>query len=50
MQRIAHDLSGGLIVTLTGPDEDHNPATAACLEELWQGRDDIPPAATSLEL
>ncbi|MDA0230517.1 MAG: 4-hydroxyphenylacetate 3-hydroxylase [Proteobacteria bacterium] len=43
MQRIAHDLSGGLIVALPGPDEDHNPATAAHLEELWQGRDDIPP-------
>ncbi len=42
MQRIAHDLSGGLIVALPGPDEDHNPATAAHLEELWQGRDDIP--------
>ena len=44
MQRIPHDLSGGLIVALPGPDEDHNPATAAHLEELWQGRDDIPPA------
>ncbi|MDP6643198.1 MAG: 4-hydroxyphenylacetate 3-hydroxylase N-terminal domain-containing protein [Rhodospirillales bacterium] len=44
MQRIAHDLSGGLIVALPGPEEDHNPATAARLEELWQGRDDIPPA------
>ena len=43
MQRIAHDLSGGLIVALPGPDEDHNPQTAARLEELWQGRDDIPP-------
>ena len=44
MQRIAHDVSGGLIVALPGPDEDHNPATAAHLEELWQGRDDISPA------
>ncbi|MBT3627322.1 MAG: 4-hydroxyphenylacetate 3-hydroxylase [Rhodospirillaceae bacterium] len=42
MQRIAHDLSGGLIVALPGPAEDHNPATAAKLEELWQGRDEIP--------
>jgi 4-hydroxybutyryl-CoA dehydratase/vinylacetyl-CoA-Delta-isomerase len=42
MQRIAHDLSGGLLVALPGPAEDHNPATAARLEELWQGRDDIP--------
>ena len=44
MQRIAHDVSGGLIVALPGPDEDHNPATAAHLEELWKGRDDISPA------
>ena len=29
MHRIAHDVSGGLIVTLPGPDEDHNPETAA---------------------
>ena len=43
MQRIAHDLSGGLIVALPGPAEDHNPTTAAKLNELWQGRDDIPP-------
>jgi 4-hydroxybutyryl-CoA dehydratase/vinylacetyl-CoA-Delta-isomerase len=42
MQRIAHDLSGGLIVALPGPEEDHNPVTAARLEELWQGNDDIP--------
>ena len=27
MQRIAHYVSGGLIVTLPGPDEDHNPET-----------------------
>ena len=25
MHRIAHYVSGGLIVTLPGPDEDHNP-------------------------
>ena len=29
MHRLAHYVSGGLIVTLPGPDEDHNPATAA---------------------
>ena len=29
MHRIAHYVSGGLIVTLPGPDEDHNPETAA---------------------
>ena len=28
MHRIAHYVSGGLIVTLPGPDEDHNPETA----------------------
>ena len=33
MHRIAHYVSGGLIVTLPGPDEDHNPATAASLAE-----------------
>ena len=27
MHRIAHYVSGGLIVTLPGPDEDHNPET-----------------------
>src|SRR4029079_8169545 len=31
MHRIAHYVSGGLIVTLPGPDEDHNPETAAQL-------------------
>ncbi len=31
MHRIAHYVSGGLIVTLPGPDEDHNPETAARL-------------------
>ena len=25
MQRLAHEVSGGLIVTLPGPDEDHRP-------------------------
>ena len=31
MHRLAHEVSGGLIVTLPGPDEDHNPATAGRL-------------------
>ena len=31
MHRLAHEVSGGLIVALPGPDEDHNPATAATL-------------------
>ncbi|MDQ5910912.1 MAG: 4-hydroxybutyryl-CoA dehydratase / vinylacetyl-CoA-Delta-isomerase [Pseudomonadota bacterium] len=42
MQRLAHTVSGGLIVTLPGPDEDHNPATAGRLSELLAGRSDIP--------
>ncbi len=42
MQRIAHHVSGGLIVTLPGPEEDHNPATAGRLSELLAGRSDIP--------
>jgi 4-hydroxybutyryl-CoA dehydratase/vinylacetyl-CoA-Delta-isomerase len=42
MHRLAHHVSGGLIVTLPGPDEDHNPATAPRLSELLRGRADIP--------
>lgn len=42
MHRIAHHLSGGLIVALPGPDEDHNPATAGRLSDLLGGRSDIP--------
>ncbi len=42
MQRLAHTVSGGLIVALPGPDEDHNPATAASLAALLGGRADIP--------
>lgn len=42
MHRIAHTVSGGLIVALPGPDEDHNPATAARLSDVLQGRADIP--------
>jgi 4-hydroxybutyryl-CoA dehydratase/vinylacetyl-CoA-Delta-isomerase len=42
MHRIAHQVSGGLIVTLPGPEEDHNPATAGRLSELLAGRSDIP--------
>jgi 4-hydroxybutyryl-CoA dehydratase/vinylacetyl-CoA-Delta-isomerase len=34
MHRIAHYVSGGLIVTLPGPDEDHNPETGAKLSEV----------------
>ncbi len=42
MQRIAHEVSGGLIVALPGPDEDHNPATAGAIAETLRGRPDIP--------
>ena len=41
MQRLAHHVSGGLIVTLPGPDEDHNPATAGRLSDLLAARSDI---------
>ncbi len=42
MHRIAHEVSGGLIVALPGPDEDHNPATAGSLADVLRGRDDVP--------
>lgn len=42
MHRIAHYVSGGLIVTLPGPDEDHNPETAARLSEVLQANPAIP--------
>lgn len=45
MHRIAHYVSGGLIVALPGPDEDHNPATAASLSAVLAGRPDIPHAS-----
>ena len=42
MHRIAHYVSGGLIVALPGPDEDHNPETQASLAAVLGGRADIP--------
>ncbi len=42
MHRLAHTVSGGLIVALPGPDEDHNPDTAASLDAVWQGNPDVP--------
>jgi 4-hydroxybutyryl-CoA dehydratase/vinylacetyl-CoA-Delta-isomerase len=42
MQRLAHDVSGGLIVALPGPDEDHNPETRGDLETLLAGHPDFP--------
>ncbi len=45
MHRLAHYVSGGLVVALPGPDEDHNPETAASLEAVLGGRADIPATA-----
>lgn len=42
MHRLAHEVSGGMIVTLPGPSEDHNPATAGRLSEVLTARSDIP--------
>lgn len=42
MHRIAHYVSGGLIVALPGPDEDHNPETQASLSAVLGARSDIP--------
>ena len=45
MHRLAHTVSGGLIVALPGPDEDHNPETAASLSAVLAGRADVPYAS-----
>jgi 4-hydroxybutyryl-CoA dehydratase / vinylacetyl-CoA-Delta-isomerase len=42
MHKIAHYVSGGLIVALPGPDEDHNPETAATLSDVLRANPDIP--------
>ena len=42
MHRLAHEVSGGLIVTLPGPDEDHNPATAATLSDVLRANPAVP--------
>ncbi len=42
MHRLAHEVSGGLIVTLPGPDEDHNPATAARLADVLRANPAVP--------
>jgi 4-hydroxybutyryl-CoA dehydratase/vinylacetyl-CoA-Delta-isomerase len=42
MHRLAHEVSGGLIVALPGPEEDHNPATGGRLSEVLSARSDIP--------
>ena len=42
MHRLAHEVSGGLVVALPGPDEDHNPATAARLSEVLRANPAVP--------
>ncbi|MES2939746.1 MAG: 4-hydroxyphenylacetate 3-hydroxylase N-terminal domain-containing protein [Pseudomonadota bacterium] len=42
MHRLAHEVSGGLIVALPGPDEDHNPDTAAKLSEVLRANPQVP--------
>ncbi len=42
MHRLAHTVSGGLIVALPGPDEDHNPETAGTLSDVLQANPNIP--------
>jgi 4-hydroxybutyryl-CoA dehydratase/vinylacetyl-CoA-Delta-isomerase len=42
MHRIAHYVSGGLIVTLPGPDEDHNPETGAKLADVLRANPAVP--------
>ncbi len=44
MHRLAHEVSGGLVVALPGPDEDHNPQTAATLAEVLRANPSIPAA------
>jgi 4-hydroxybutyryl-CoA dehydratase/vinylacetyl-CoA-Delta-isomerase len=42
MHRLAHEVSGGLVVALPGPDEDHNPATAARLADVLRANPAVP--------
>jgi 4-hydroxybutyryl-CoA dehydratase/vinylacetyl-CoA-Delta-isomerase len=42
MHRLAHEVSGGLVVALPGPEEDHNPASGGRLSEVLTARSDIP--------
>jgi 4-hydroxybutyryl-CoA dehydratase / vinylacetyl-CoA-Delta-isomerase len=42
MHRLAHDVSGGLIVALPGPDEDHNPETRGDMLAMLAGNPAIP--------
>ncbi len=42
MHRIGHEVSGGLVVALPGPDEDHNPETSGKLADMLTARPDVP--------
>jgi len=42
MHRLAHEVSGGLIVALPGPEEDHNPAIAADLAKALTANPAVP--------
>ena len=42
MHRIAHYVSGGLIVALPGPDEDPNPQTQATLQDVLRANASVP--------
>src|SRR5690606_27739271 len=42
MHRLAHDVSGGLIVALPGPDEDHNPETRGDMLAMLSGAPGVP--------
>lgn len=42
MHRLAHTVSGGLVVTLPSPEDDHNPATGADLAAVLQARPEVP--------
>ena len=42
MHRLAHQVSGGLIVALPNPAEDHNPQTRADIAAVLVGRADVP--------
>ena len=41
MHRLAHTVSGGLVVTLPSPEEDHNPDSGVDLSEVLTARQDI---------
>ena len=49
MHRLAHTVSGGLVVALPGPDEDHNPETGVKLADVLRASPAVP-AAQRLEV